>query len=146
MLRPYLLRAADAYCFSPAESEAKRHVKMRARRRTRVQPSQRHRRKRHPVRAPKACYTKDSYGRAIQRGIAKANRQAAEEAATIGADPVLIPHWHLNQLRHSAATQIRRQFGLEAAQVILGHSKADVTQVYAERDTGLAVNIMRRIG
>ena len=47
---------------------------------------------------------------------------------------MLLPHWHANQLRHSKATEVRRQFGLEAAQVILGHAKADVTQVYAERD------------
>jgi site-specific recombinase XerC len=42
--------------------------------------------------------------------------------------------WAPNRLRHSAATEIRKNFGLEAAQVILGHSAADVTQIYAERD------------
>ena len=36
--------------------------------------------------------------------------------------------------------------GLEAAQVALGHAKADVTQVYAERDTELAREVMRKIG
>jgi hypothetical protein len=35
---------------------------------------------------------------------------------------------------------------LEAAQVILGHAKADVTQVYAERDSALAVEVARKIG
>jgi len=49
-------------------------------------------------------------------------------------------------LRHSAATEIRRQFGLEAAQTVLGHAKADITQVYAERDLSLAAEVMRRIG
>ena len=38
-----------------------------------------------------------------------------------------------NQIRHPYATRIRREYGLEAAQVLLGHSKADVTQLYAER-------------
>ena len=61
-------------------------------------------------------------------------------------NPALIPHWHPNQLRHSAATAIRKQFGLEGAQIILGHSKADVTQIYAERDTKLAADIARKIG
>ena len=37
-------------------------------------------------------------------------------------------HWHPNQLRHSYATKVRREHGLEAAQVLLGHSRADVTQ------------------
>ena len=35
--------------------------------------------------------------------------------------------WSPNRLRHSAATAIRQRFGLEAAQVPLGHASADVT-------------------
>ena len=66
----------------------------------------------------------------------KVNKQILKEAEEMGIEkPVLLPHWHPNQLRHTAATEIRRQFGLEAAQVIFGHAKADVTQIYAERDT-----------
>ena len=34
-------------------------------------------------------------------------------------EPLLLPHWHANQLRHSKATEVRREFGLEAAQVVL---------------------------
>jgi hypothetical protein len=34
----------------------------------------------------------------------------------------------------------------EAVQVVLGHAKADVTQIYAERDQGLAERIMREVG
>ena len=56
------------------------------------------------------------------------------------------PSGRPNQLRHSAATEIRKQFGLEAAQVTLGHSQADVTQIYAERDLTLAAEVMRKIG
>lgn len=54
--------------------------------------------------------------------------------------------WHPNQLRHSAATRIRAEFGLEAAQVTLGHARADVTQIYAERDLTRAIEVMRQIG
>jgi site-specific recombinase XerD len=36
-------------------------------------------------------------------------------------------------LRHTFATRVRKEHGLEAAQVLLGHSKADTTQIYAER-------------
>lgn len=57
-----------------------------------------------------------------------------------------VPPWHPNQLRHNAATEIRRQFGLDAAQVILGHSRADVTQIYAEADTERMAEIAARIG
>ena len=55
-------------------------------------------------------------------------------------------HWSPNQLRHTAATEIRREFGLEAAQVIRGHSQANVTQVYAERDNAKGVEVAKRIG
>ncbi|MEO2032790.1 MAG: tyrosine-type recombinase/integrase [Planctomycetaceae bacterium] len=54
--------------------------------------------------------------------------------------------WAPNRLRHSAATEIRKRYGLEAAQVILGHAKADTTQIYAERDATLAQRIAREVG
>ena len=57
-----------------------------------------------------------------------------------------VPHWHPHQLRHSHATEVRRQFGLEAAQVALGHAQAAVTEIYAERDLALAVRVAAAIG
>jgi integrase len=52
-----------------------------------------------------------------------------------------------HQLRHSAGTHIRRDFGLEAAQLTLGHASAKVTDaVYAERDCGKVMDVMRQIG
>lgn len=147
ILRPYLLRDATSYCFSPGESEAKRKTEMRARRRTKVQPSQVDRRKRQPKREPSDRYVKDAYNRAIRRAVNRANKQRAKDAADRGeSEYEHVPAWSPNQLRHSAATEIRRQFGLEAAQTVLGHAKADITQVYAERDLTLAAEVMRKIG
>ncbi|WP_246173510.1 tyrosine-type recombinase/integrase [Limnoglobus roseus] len=54
--------------------------------------------------------------------------------------------WHPNQLRHSFATLVRRRYGLEAAQVLLGHVRADVTQVYAERNEALAAQVVAEVG
>jgi hypothetical protein len=54
--------------------------------------------------------------------------------------------WSPLQLRHTAATAIRSRFGLEAAQTVLGHARADVTQVYAERDLAKAHAVMAEIG
>jgi integrase len=55
--------------------------------------------------------------------------------------------WHPHQLQHNAATEIRRAFGLEAAQLALGHSLAQMTEaVYAERDGSKVAEIMRRVG
>ena len=54
--------------------------------------------------------------------------------------------WHPHRLRHTRATEIRRRFDTEAAQVILGHSKPETTQIYAERDLEKARTIMAAIG
>ena len=146
ILRPYLLRDAQAHCFCPAESEDKRHIEQRAKRKTHVQPSQRNRRKARPKRKPRTHYDRNTYYRAIARAVEKANAERIKEAEKEGVKPDLLPHWHPNQLRHSAATEIRRQFGLEAAQIMLGHAKADTTQIYAERDSRLAMEVAKKIG
>jgi integrase len=57
-----------------------------------------------------------------------------------------IPVWSPNRLRHSAATEIRRQFGVDAARAVLGHSKPVMTEVYAEIDLGKAEEAMKRLG
>lgn len=54
--------------------------------------------------------------------------------------------WHPNQLRHSFATRVRKEHGPEAAQVMSGHSRAGVTQVYAERNEQLAAAVAAKIG
>ena len=54
--------------------------------------------------------------------------------------------WAPNRLRHSRATDIRQKYGLEASQAVLGHSNADVTQIYAERDIEKAAMIMAEVG
>jgi hypothetical protein len=57
-----------------------------------------------------------------------------------------VPHWFPLQVRHSRGTEVRKQRGLEAAQVALGHKYADVTQVYAERNLALAAQIAKDCG
>ncbi|MBI3461444.1 MAG: site-specific integrase [Planctomycetes bacterium] len=162
ILRRYLLRPHDSYCFAPSDSERRRRRELRARRKSKVQPSQRDRSNRKPQHKPGARYTKDGYNTAIRRACAAAAglvrprrpRDAGNEAAMEQYKAALKVHnsqlrkvaWSPNQLRHAVATQVRRQFGLEAAQTVLGHSKADVTQVYAERDFALAARVMREVG
>ena len=65
-------------------------------------------------------------------------RRACKKAA--------VPAWHPNQLRHLFATQVRKLHGLEAAQALLGHSNADTTQIYAERNLALAAKVAAEIG
>jgi integrase len=148
VLRPYLLRDKESYCFVPAESERKRRAERHAHRVTPLSCGNRPgtNRKRRPKRSAGNRYTTDSYRRAIHRGVERVNRQRTKEAAKKGEKPELLEKWSPNRLRHSAATEIRRHFGLEAAQVALGHAQADVTQVYAERDLRLAAEVARKIG
>jgi integrase len=120
----------DRYVFSPREAVEQMRAAMRARRKTKVQPSQRVRRVRTPRRAPGERYTPLSYLYAIRRTCLK-----------LGIEP-----WHPHQLRHSHATEVRKRYGLEAAQVTLGHSRAAVTEIYAERDLGLALKVAAEMG
>ena len=132
VLRPYLLREKTSYCFAPQDSERKRRREQHENRQTPLQYGNRPgtNRKRKPRRTPGACYTKDSYRRAIQRAC----------------DLAGVPKWHPNQLRHSVGTELRKRYGIEAAQVALGHKDANVTEVYAERDLQKAADIMREVG
>ena len=74
------------------------------------------------------------------------HRKWTEEVETRGDKPVLLSYWKPNQLPHTAATAIRKGLGLEAAQVSLGHAMAYVSEIYAERDLTLAVEVARKIG
>lgn len=141
ILRPWLGdRPADAYCFSPAEARDERAAARRSARKTPVQPSQRHRRKERPRKAPGAHYTTMSYGHAIRNACLKLNEQRRK------ARLPEIAVWHPNQLRHAAATQIRKAYGIEAAQTVLGHADGATTAIYAERDLKTARRVMLEVG
>ena len=53
--------------------------------------------------------------------------------------------WHPNQLRHTRATELRR-YGLDLAKTILGHTKVETTQIYAEKDLAAAMELIAKIG
>lgn len=147
ILQPYLDRPAGGYCFNPMEAEVARNEKRRAARISPMTPSQ-------AARSPKTCpkrtsgerYTSDSYRRAIHRACDLAERAAHLAAPSIPGITRIFSRWSPNRLRHSAGTAIRRRFGIEAAQVTLGHASADVTQVYAERDLHRAAEVMKVLG
>jgi integrase len=144
ILRPYLLRPESWYCFSPRESESKRRDLLHQARRTPLNHGNRPGTniKETPKRKARDKYESSSYRRAIHRAVTKVNQKRRQQDDKAS----LLPLWSPNRLRHLAATEIRKRFGLEAAQVILGHAAADVTQVYAERDLAKAVDVAREIG
>jgi len=149
-----------------ADSESKRRREQREQRTTPLscgnQPGSN--RKRKPKRKAGDCYTNDSYRRAIHRAcdtafeppkpLARRDKETAKEwqerLTEKQCDELKAwqagQRWSPNQLRHSAATDVRKRYGLEAAQCVLGHSKADTTQIYAERDLQRAAEIMREVG
>jgi flagellar motility protein MotE (MotC chaperone) len=49
-------------------------------------------------------------------------------------------------VRHNAATVLRKEFRLDAACVILGHTSAAVTEIYAKMDRKKAAEIMGVVG
>lgn len=57
-----------------------------------------------------------------------------------------MPKWFPHQLRHNAATRIRKEYGLEVARAVLGHSTMNTTEIYAEMDQSLVLKIMGEIG
>ena len=120
VLRPFLLRPENEYCFRPD-----RHVAVpRAQKRYRI----------------------DSYRQAIERACDRAF-PAPEGLEGDELKAWRKEHrWSPNRLRHTFATAARAAYGLEAAQVLLGHSRADVTQVYAERDVAKGIEAARAIG
>ncbi|MDX9973164.1 MAG: site-specific integrase [FCB group bacterium] len=136
VLRPFLLNRGPAdYLFDPREAIKQRSVSAEV-----------HRRKNQPATPRKSDrtvggrYDTHSYRRAIARAVAAAN--ADPERAKLPP----VANWHPHQLRHNAATAVRKAFGLEAAQAILGHARADVTQIYAEVDREKALKIAAQIG
>ena len=83
-----------------------------------------------PLRAANHRYTTASYRRAIHRACEKLE----------------IEKWSPNRLRHTASTEIRRKFGIDAARAVDGHSAASTTEIYAELDLNKAIDVMRTLG
>lgn len=73
-------------------------------------------------------YRQSSYYNAVRRACRRAG----------------VEHFTTNQVRHGAATRIRRECGggdfrgLEVAKTLLGHSDVSTTEIYAERDQAAA--------
>ncbi|MEO0587231.1 MAG: site-specific integrase [Planctomycetota bacterium] len=133
VVAPFLLgRPVKSPLFSPAEAEAERRERQHAARSTPLSCGNRpgSNRADSPRRKPRQHFTTDTYGRAIRRACEKA-----------GVEP-----WGVHRLRHNAATELRREFGIEAARLILGHRAPSVTETYAELSHDKAIDVIARVG
>jgi len=127
ILRPFLRPELTACLFSPREAEqSRRSLDAKGQRGLGQRET---RRKTHRRLGDR--YTTESYRRAIAR--------ACELAGA--------PQWSPNQLRHNAATRLRREHGLDVAQTILGHRIGSaITELYAEANVRKARQVMAKVG
>jgi integrase len=82
--------------------------------------------------APRPHYSRHSYSHAINDACLKAG----------------VPGWTSHQLRHRCGTDVRQQFGYDAAQAVLGHAAKTVTDRYSWSETSgkLAREVMEGMG
>lgn len=173
IIEPFLMPDTQAYLFRATDADAERRERIHGQRMTPVQPSQQRRHERsvrrmakgQRGRAPGDRYTTASYGRAIARACEMAwppqpplarredetmkqwkQRIMAEGLASELKAWRNAHRWHPHQIRHSVGTRIRREYGIEAARVALGHNKLSTTEIYAEKNLEIAREIANRVG
>jgi integrase len=130
IVRRYLKPNLEAYLFSPRDSLFAFRQRQRQERKSKVQPSQVCRAKRNPRKVPRERYDVRGLAHAIHRACVKHGLEC----------------WHPHQLRHAAATAMRREFGLDATRAVLGQHAPQITEHYAELDIGKAVEVARKLG
>jgi integrase len=161
VLRPYLKPDLQAFVFSPADAEACRRELRRERRRSRPTPSQIRRAaeaasRRRPTRER---YTTTSYRRAVARacefafGMPAEYRWKPSDSAESRKETALLRQawhrehvWHPHQLRHTAATRWRREYGPDVALVLLGDRSTRMIDIYAQADSHKANVAAGQIG
>ena len=167
IVKPFLQTNLEAYLFSPQQAEAERFKIMRENRQSKVQPSQISRKKKNPKQKPGDVYGVTAYRRAITRACMQAfplpldllpmakkrgEKVAVYTARVNEADRGAVKKWyrdhhfHPHQLRHNAATNLRREYGVETARIILGHKNVLATQIYAEVDKIKAMKVIGEVG
>jgi integrase len=167
ILRPMLKTDLHAFIFSPTDAVAAMRSQRALDRKTPKAKgnSPGTNRKKKPKRRPRQKYDRFTYRRAIARGCEKAFEMpssmieprtkdgTAKDTAGDKAQRAVARRawraenvWHPHRLRHTCGTNVRREFGLDAARQILGHRSVVITEQYAERDQKQAEAIMAKIG
>ena len=131
LLRGYFTADATAFLFSPRRAVEERNARARAGRKSPMTPSQLARK---PKRNPK------------RPAAEKYNRRSILTAIYRAADKAGVQRWHVYQLRHAHATEVRKRFDLDSARAALGHSRSSTTETYAKRDQGIAVKVASELG
>lgn len=143
VLKPFLKADPAAYVFSPKDVVEGQRAARHAARKTPIRYGNRPgtNRKRTPKWAAGERYDVAAYRRAIHRVCDRLN-----DEATYQKKLPAVERWSPNQLRHSAGTFLRKNYGLDVARAVLGHSSPVVTEVYAELDSEKAAQAMGEVG
>ena len=147
LLKKFAPPTPEEFYFCPAREVASLRAEQAAARKTPRYPSHMKRnadkRLAMPKWVPGGSYTTSGYEHALRRAVGKANRALIEASVDVSEH---VPNWHPNQLRHTHASAVRKRFSLEHAGAALGHSKMSATEIYAERDAGLAALVASEMG
>lgn len=132
VLKPWLRTNLAEFLFSPREAMEEWRSERSRQRKTPLSCGNRPgtNRKRNPQKPLSDCYDTMSYYNSVRRACERAK----------------VPHWHPHQLRHNAATWLRKEYGLDVARCVLGHRSPQVTETYAELDFAKAAEIMGKVG
>jgi integrase len=123
ILEPLTPADPDSYFFSPRRSDGVGDSVRAGRRKKSSRPTPK-------PRKPGLRYSTASFALAVARGCDRAG----------------VSRWSPNMLRHAHGTTVRRRYGLEAAQAVLGHAKAATTEIYAASNLALAAKVAAEIG
>jgi len=148
ILTRYLLRPADAPCFSPKEALAQHFDQRNERRETPVNEGNKPRpgRRRRAIERVHDHYDVASYRRAVERACDRAFPAPKGMKGKSLRDWRREHRWTPHRLRHTAGTIVRAKYGLDGSQAVLGHRHARVTEIYSELNTAKAIEIARKLG
>ncbi|MDR2642924.1 MAG: site-specific integrase [Planctomycetaceae bacterium] len=134
LILPFLKsKKSDDYLFSPSESEKERRAILRQNRKSKVTPSQKKRdikNLRQNKNKTTDHFRADTYNRAVNNAIKRANRSLSSEEQ--------ISKWTPYQIRHSAITCNVMTYGLDVARAIAGQKTIAITQNYNHADVRIA--------
>ncbi|HYH69197.1 MAG TPA: tyrosine-type recombinase/integrase [Urbifossiella sp.] len=118
--------------FSPERAREEMYAAWRLKRKSKPTPSELRRRKRKEemLKRSRELFTDHGYAAWVRRACRRAK----------------VKPWTPGQLRHSFGTEVRERFGLEVAQVLMGHKNAKVTEIYAEAALRSATEAAKAMG
>jgi integrase len=124
VLIPYLAgKKAEDFVFRPEDAIAERKQSARAKRKTKLQPSQVERErmfKENPKCRYNPSFATTAVGNALRDAIANANKTLP------GGER--IPEWTLYSLRHKYVSEYVEKYGVEAAALMVGHTDTEMVR------------------